>query len=762
MYLEHFGLDTLPFRLIPAPEFYSAHGARRQILDALPAILRSGESVVSILGEAGMGKTLLCRRLASTLASDFRAVTLTGSSIGAGGLLLAVLDGLGDREADGSGLSAWPARTLPRALADALERGPLFPLAARAVSRAAQLVAVVAGLHAEEGHALSPGRALRGIARRVLDLAEAGLGAVVIVDDAHCLCPRSLEALQLLADLEPEPDHRVQIVLFGLPELSTRLARPPASSLGQRVTTSFLLGPLAPVELQKYVEGRLDHAGSAHPELFGARALDAVLEASRGVPRLVNVVCHAALLQAWKSGDDQVQRRHVRLAAAETDGAHRVELTAPARAAVHAGLSAGLRAGQRRVARLTLGAKLRAALRATLRVGLQTAAGLRVSVRSRRPVKIKLPKLGPPRRLVRLMKLASLPLVLLLAAIPLANRWIGAGVGADSPLRSDAAEVAISDLLASLSEDPALELPAVSKRNRLPEPFLAARAAPRPLARNVDPTPNRVSSSPRTKARPPAPAPVARAARPSPPAAPAAATRPQPKPLARAAPEPKPVARAAPEPKRARASRPRRATFGKIPHPPGRGGESDGAYQNALGLAASGRDAEAAEVLRTLLDHHPEHQRAREARAAVLIRTGRLDEAVDELETGMVLAPGHPAFAKLRARILSQQGTPDEGLELLQRSPPPLAQDPEYHALIAALYQKLGEHGLAADLYRLVLGVEPQNAAWWMGFGISLEGEGAAESALLAYRAAAALSELGPETQRYVESRIAALSGDRR
>ncbi len=749
MYLEHFGLDTLPFRLMPAPGFYSAHGARRQILDALPAILRSGESVVSILGEAGMGKTLLCRKLAVTLANDCRAVTLVGSSIGAGDLLLAVRDGLEDREPDGSA-PGWPAGTLPRALADALGRGPLFPLAARVVSRAAHLVGVVAGLHSEDGNALSPGRALRGIARRVLDLAEAGLGAVVIVDDAHCLCPKSLEALQLLADLEPEPDHRVQLVLFGLPELSTRLARPPASSLGQRVTSSFLLGPLAPAELQKYVEGRLAHAGFAHPELFSARALDAVLEASRGVPRLVNVVCHAALLQAWKSRDDQVQRRHVRLAAAETDEAHRVVLTAPARAAVHAGLSAG----RRRVASMTLGAKLRAALRATLRVGLRTAARLRVSVRSRRPVKIKLPQLGPPRRLVRLMKLASVPLLLLLAAIPLANRWIGAGVGADPPLRSDATEVEISDLLASLSEDPPLELPAVSKRNRLPEPFLAARTAPRPSARHVDPTADRVTSSPRTRARPPAPAPapVARAAKPSPPAATAAATRPQ----------PKPVARAAPEPKRARASRPRRASFGKIPHSPGGGGESDGAFQNALRLAASGRDAEAAEVLRTLLDHDPEHQRAREARAAVLIRTGRLDEAVDELETGMVLAPGHPPFAKLRARILSKQGTPDEALELLQRSPPPLAQDPEYHALIAALYQKLGEHGLAADLYRLVLGLEPQNAAWWMGFAISLEGEGSAGSALLAYRAATALSELGPESQRYVESRIAALSGDRR
>ena len=167
---------------------------------------------------------------------------------------------------------------------------------------------------------------------------------------------------------------------------------------------------------------------------------------------------------------------------------------------------------------------------------------------------------------------------------------------------------------------------------------------------------------------------------------------------------------------------------------------------------------EAAEILRELLGHNPDHHRAREARASILIRLGRVEEAAGELETGMVLAPTHPGFAKLRARILSQRGTAAEALEILRRAPPPLRQDPEYHALIAALHQRMGEHGLAADLYRRVLGAVPENAAWWMGFGISLEGEDAAGSALLAYRAAAALAGLGSESRRYVESRIAALS----
>ncbi len=199
-----------------------------------------------------------------------------------------------------------------------------------------------------------------------------------------------------------------------------------------------------------------------------------------------------------------------------------------------------------------------------------------------------------------------------------------------------------------------------------------------------------------------------------------------------------------------------------IPHQPDSGAQTERGFRSALRLAEAGRAEEALVALRGVLQVDPDHRRAREALAAVLMRLDRPDEAAGELETGLVLAPGHAPFAKLRARILSKRGTAAEALEVLMRSPPSLAQDPEYHALIAALYQKQGEHGLAADLYRQVLAAEPQNAAWWMGFGISLEGQDQAGSALLAFRAASALSGLGQESRRYVESRIASLAGDGR
>ena len=313
----------------------------------------------------------------------------------------------------------------------------------------------------------------------------------------------------------------------------------------------------------------------------------------------------------------------------------------------------------------------------------------------------------------------------------------------------------LAEALTSLVEDPPLQLPAVSKRSPLAEsPPKKPRAASAPKTSRKS-TPESVSTpGPRTGPAPARKPTGERRTAASAAAVPSLGSQP----TDRSRTESKPASPPARQAKPTRSARSRKGSFGKTPHVPEAGELMDQAYRRALRLAEDGEYERSAEALGELLEDNPDHHRAREARASLLIQRGRVDEAAGELETGMILAPTHPGFAKLRARILSQRGTSAEALELLRRAPPPLREDPEYHALIAALYQRMGEHGLAADLYRQVLGAEPQNAAWWMGFGISLEGEDAAGSALLAYRAASTLAGLGPESRRYVQSRIAALS----
>ena len=736
MYLQHFGLNELPFRLVPAPGFFCATGVRRQILDALPALLRSGESLVAIIGDAGTGKTVLSRRLTEQLSDEAVVLELSGASLGSSDLLGALRDAIEEsRTSENAQDPPLLSGALPGLLGAVLERAPFTSLLAGVVGRAAELLGSAAQQQSERTEA--PTRVLRSISRRVLDLAEEGRRLVVLIDDAHCLCARSLEALQLLADLEPEPPHRVQIVLLGLPELHARLIVPPASSLGQRLTYSFELGTLERVELESYVSGRLAHAGCENPTLFSGCALDAVLEATGGVPRLVNVVCHGSLTQACAGGDDEVQRRHVRLSALEADGATRIAMTAPARLALQQGSYTAARQLTRAGAALW-----QAGCRALLRI--------HASLPSRRPVRLALPSLGPKRRFQRVAKWAAVPLAALLVAVPLGRGLLQGPSEEQARMSPQVGERLLADALTSLVEDSPFELPAVSKRSPLAEDSPTEPPAARPAPTSRKSTPESVNPlGPRSR---PARLVEQRTAAPV-----AAAPSPGSERARRSRAESKPPRTPSRQAKSPRSARSRKGRFGKTRHMPEAGEVEDQAYGRALRLARNGNEVAAEEALGQLLERDPDHHRAREARAGLLIRLGRVDEAVGELETGMVLAPTRPGFAKLRARILSQRGTPAEALEILGRAPPPLPKDPEYHALIAALHQRMGEHGLAADLYRRVLGAQPQNAAWWMGFGISLEGEDAAGSALLAYRAAAALAGLGPESRRYVESRITAL-----
>ena len=737
MYLEHFRLKELPFRLVPAPGFFCARGVH-QILDALPALLRSGESLVAIIGEAGTGKTVLSRKLTEQLSNDAVVVELSGASLGSSDLLGALLVALEEsRTSDEGQDTGLLSGALPGLLGIVLERAPLASLVAGVVGRLAELVGSATELRTERTAA--PNRFLRSISRRVLDLAEEGRRLVLLVDDAHCLGAPSLEALQLLADLEPEPTHRVQIVLLGLPELHARLIAPPVSSLGQRLTYSFELGTLERSDLEGYVTGRLAHAGCENSTLFSDCALDAVLEATGGVPRLVNVVCHGALTQACAGGDDQVQRCHVRRSALEADGARRIAMTAPARMALQQGSHTAAR-------------QLTRAAAALWRAGDRALRRILASIPSRRPVRLALPSLGPRRRFQRVAKWATVPLAALLLAVPLARGLLPGSAGEAARMSPQVEEQLLADALTSLVEDSPFELPAVSKRSPLAEspPTKPRPASPPKTSRKS--TPESVNTrGPRSRLTPAREPLVEQQTAAS--VAPSVGSRR----ATRSRTESKPPSPPSRRAKATRSARSRKGSFGKTPHPLEAGEVQEQAYRSALGLAKDGNDAAAAEALGRLLERDPDHHRAREARASVLIRLGRVDEAAGELETGMVLAPTHPGFAKLRARILSQHGTTAEALEILRRAPPPLREDPEYHALVAALYQRMGEHGLAADLYRQVLGAEPENAAWWMGFGISLEGEDAAGSALLAYRAAATLSGLGPESRRYVESRIMAL-----
>ncbi|BAN36470.1 hypothetical protein SCD_n02670 [Sulfuricella denitrificans skB26] len=271
MYREHFGLTELPFGITPDTSFFFACSRYQEALNTLLVAARSGEGFIKITGEVGTGKTLLCRTFLSSLQDDFVTAYLPNPYLEPRTLMLALAEELGvpqERDVDQYHL-------------------------------------------------------LKSLNTRLLELARDEKRVLLCLDEAQAMPLESLEALRLLTNLETEKRKLLQIVLFGQPELDQKLAQESVRQLKQRITFHYHLSPLSREEMVHYIEHRLRVAGYKGMRLFHKAAERALYQASTGVPRLVNILAHKALLMAYGEGRYEITARHVKAAAMDTPAASR-------------------------------------------------------------------------------------------------------------------------------------------------------------------------------------------------------------------------------------------------------------------------------------------------------------------------------------------------------------------------------------------------------------------------------------------------------
>ena len=273
MYLNHFGLQEAPFGLTPNTGFYYGLPPHEEALQVLNWALAQGEGFIKVTGEVGTGKTLLCRKLLSELGSEAHPVRL-----------------------------AW------------LPNPHLTPAELRTA------LALELGLSVREGAELD---LTDRIHRHLISLHQQGSRVVVLIDEAQALPDETLEAIRLFGNLETESNKLLQIVLFSQPELDARLAKPHLRQLRQRIGFSYCLRPLRFDETRAYLEHRLQISGYRGAPLFAGRAMRLLWRASRGIPRLINILAQKCLMLAYGQGARQIDSRLVRLAIRDTDEASR-------------------------------------------------------------------------------------------------------------------------------------------------------------------------------------------------------------------------------------------------------------------------------------------------------------------------------------------------------------------------------------------------------------------------------------------------------
>ena len=246
MYKDFYGLREYPFNMTPDPQFLFLSHNHRIALDVLRFGIRDRKGFIVITGEVGAGKTTVCRSLLRSLDANTKTALLLNPTLSDSQILRAICDEF----------RLQPAKTTRKDLYDTINAFLLRELAAN--------------------H-----------------------NVALIIDEAQNLKPRVLEQIRLLSNLETEKEKLLQIILVGQPELGRLLQRDDLVQLKQRVALRHHIPPLAWEEIGEYIRHRLEVAGGDGRIQWTDGALLLIRRYSRGVPRLINVICDKALMAGY-------------------------------------------------------------------------------------------------------------------------------------------------------------------------------------------------------------------------------------------------------------------------------------------------------------------------------------------------------------------------------------------------------------------------------------------------------------------------------
>jgi general secretion pathway protein A len=254
MYCEYFGFSEKPFTITPNPQFIYLSEHHREAFAHLLYGIDSHAGFIAMIGEVGTGKTTVLRTLLTQLDPDkYRSALIFN-----------------------------PCLSGEQLLANICREFGVVP---------------------DEGYSFGY---LDTLNLFLLEQHAAGRTVVLVIDEAQNLAPDVLEQVRMISNLETVRDKLIQIILAGQPELNDVLNRHDLRQLSQRIAVRCRLTPMGMRDTEEYIRHRLKVSGSRIPGLFSAGAVRRIYRFSRGVPRLVNIVCEQALVLAWTRESSRV------------------------------------------------------------------------------------------------------------------------------------------------------------------------------------------------------------------------------------------------------------------------------------------------------------------------------------------------------------------------------------------------------------------------------------------------------------------------
>jgi general secretion pathway protein A len=259
MYTEYFGFREKPFSITPDPRFFYANPVYQEAYANLLYGIRERKGFLVLTGEVGTGKTTILRRLMDNLDGALRFVFFYNTTLSFDELLTFICDELGLRIDEDSRL-----------------------------------------------------RKIQALNKFLLEQLRKGSTGALFVDEAQNFSDDVFENFRMLSNLETAREKLLQIVLVGQPELETKLDRPELRQLKQRIHSHFHLGCLREQEVGSFVNHRLSVAGYRRSDLFSQEAVRQIAFHSKGVLRLINIICDNALLIAYAASQKKVSADIIR------------------------------------------------------------------------------------------------------------------------------------------------------------------------------------------------------------------------------------------------------------------------------------------------------------------------------------------------------------------------------------------------------------------------------------------------------------------